>query len=221
MANTVMKKLILWGGTGQSLLINDFATELNYKVTLIVDNNPTVKSLIRGVNIVYTLEEMKKYLYQARISSALFAVAIGGKKGIDRLNIGKMLENEGLKPAKLVHPRAYVSKSAVIGKGCQILANSTVGPEVTIDDYVIVSTGAIVGHECHLGEGVHVGPGVTIAGLVKIGSCSFIGIGATLMPRITIGSNTVIGAGSVVTRNIPQRVVFKGNPAKYHCKNED
>ncbi|MNG25710.1 dTDP-3-amino-3,6-dideoxy-alpha-D-galactopyranose 3-N-acetyltransferase [compost metagenome] len=41
-----------------------------------------------------------------------------------------------------------------------------------------------------------------------------IGANATLLPGITIGRYAMIGAGSVVTRDVPERAVVVGNPAK-------
>jgi acetyltransferase-like isoleucine patch superfamily enzyme len=41
-----------------------------------------------------------------------------------------------------------------------------------------------------------------------------IGVGSIINPGVTIGKNTQIGSGSVVTRNIPDKVLAVGNPAK-------
>jgi galactoside O-acetyltransferase len=49
---------------------------------------------------------------------------------------------------------------------------------------------------------------------VRIGVNCWIGAGAIIMPGITIGDHSVIGAGSVVTRDIPSRVVAVGNPCR-------
>jgi len=35
-----------------------------------------------------------------------------------------------------------------------------------------------------------------------------------LCPGITVGENAVVGAGSVVTRDVPDRAVVLGNPAE-------
>lgn len=42
----------------------------------------------------------------------------------------------------------------------------------------------------------------------------WIGANAIILPGVTIGENAVIGAGSIVTKSVPDRVVFAGNPAK-------
>jgi acetyltransferase-like isoleucine patch superfamily enzyme len=41
-----------------------------------------------------------------------------------------------------------------------------------------------------------------------------IGAGAIILPRRTIGEGSIVGAGSIVTRDIPDRVVAFGQPAR-------
>ncbi len=49
---------------------------------------------------------------------------------------------------------------------------------------------------------------------VEIGSDVWVGGGAIICPGVRIGSKTVIGAGSVVTRDLPERVFAAGNPCR-------
>lgn len=49
---------------------------------------------------------------------------------------------------------------------------------------------------------------------VEIGHDVWVGGGAILLPGVRIGSQAVIGAGSVVTRDIPERVFAAGNPCR-------
>jgi len=46
---------------------------------------------------------------------------------------------------------------------------------------------------------------------IDIGADVWVGGGAVILPGVRIGSETVIGAGSVVTRDIPERVFAAGN----------
>ena len=41
-----------------------------------------------------------------------------------------------------------------------------------------------------------------------------IGGGVTILPDVTVGEKAVIGGGSVVTKNVPPRMVLSGVPAK-------
>jgi acetyltransferase-like isoleucine patch superfamily enzyme len=98
---------------------------------------------------------------------------------------------------------------------------------------------AYVGPRCHLGlvhierdvllaAGVHIPSGARSHGtddvripirdqhgsptLVRIGSGSWIGAAAVVMADV--GRDAIVGAGAVVTRNVPDRVVAAGVPAR-------
>jgi maltose O-acetyltransferase len=49
---------------------------------------------------------------------------------------------------------------------------------------------------------------------IEIGADVWVGGGAIICPGVKIGSQAVIGAGSVVTRDIPDRVFAAGNPCR-------
>lgn len=49
---------------------------------------------------------------------------------------------------------------------------------------------------------------------IKIGNDVWVGGNAVLCPGITIGDESIIAAGSIVTKDVPARVVVGGNPAK-------
>ncbi|MFX0181601.1 MAG: sugar O-acetyltransferase [Candidatus Hodarchaeota archaeon] len=56
--------------------------------------------------------------------------------------------------------------------------------------------------------------GPELAYEISIGDQVWIGSGAIILPGVTIGADSTIGAGSVVTKNIPSRVVAAGNPCQ-------
>ncbi|WP_127498095.1 acyltransferase [Paenibacillus glycanilyticus] len=58
-------------------------------------------------------------------------------------------------------------------------------------------------------------------GKIEVGDNVFFGINSIIMPGVTIGSNVIIGASSVVTKNIPDNMVYAGIPAKPICMIED
>lgn len=55
---------------------------------------------------------------------------------------------------------------------------------------------------------------VEMASPVHIGDDVWIGGGVIICPGVTIGRGTTVGAGSVVTRDIPGRVLAAGNPCR-------
>ena len=49
---------------------------------------------------------------------------------------------------------------------------------------------------------------------VYIGENAWIGAGVIIMPGIRIGRDAVVGAGSIVTRDVPERTIAVGNPCR-------
>ncbi|MBL1074275.1 sugar O-acetyltransferase [Nocardia sp. 2] len=49
---------------------------------------------------------------------------------------------------------------------------------------------------------------------ITIGDNVWLGAGVIVCPGVTIGSDTVVGAGSVVTRDLPDKVFAAGNPCR-------
>lgn len=49
---------------------------------------------------------------------------------------------------------------------------------------------------------------------VVIGDDVWIGVRAIILPGTKVGSHSIVGAGSVVTKDVPEKVIVAGNPAK-------
>jgi UDP-perosamine 4-acetyltransferase len=109
----------------------------------------------------------------------------------------------GYRFARIIHPSAIISYSAVLGDGVQVMAGSVVGPGAAIGVNSIINTRAAVDHDCRIGESVHIAPGATLSGSVSIGDGTHIGTGAVVIQGISIGRRCLIAAGAVVYRDLP------------------
>ena len=49
---------------------------------------------------------------------------------------------------------------------------------------------------------------------VVIGRNVWLGMGAIILPGVTVGDHAIIGAGAVVTKDVPEKTVVVGNPAR-------
>lgn len=116
----------------------------------------------------------------------------------------------------IVHPRAYVHESVLIGKGTVVFAGAIVQPDCVIGDQVIINTNSSIDHDCQIQNFVHIAPGVSLAGNVCIDEGSFLGIGSCVIPNTCVKKWAVIGAGGVVTSEIPDYTLAKGIPAKVY-----
>lgn len=57
-------------------------------------------------------------------------------------------------------------------------------------------------------------------GKIEVGEYSFIGANSIIMPGVIIGDHCVIGAGSIVTKDVPNGMVYAGIPARFICTTE-
>jgi acetyltransferase-like isoleucine patch superfamily enzyme len=105
----------------------------------------------------------------------------------------------------VVENKSTVGKKCKLETGCYITAYSEIG------DYCFIAPQVTTTNDNYLGrteERFKHFKGVT----VKLGGR--IGAGAVILPGLVIGADAVVGAGSVVTKDVPDRKVVVGAPAR-------
>lgn len=208
-----MKDVIIWGGAGQARVLREALPSSDFQVIAVFDNRP-IPSPFPDVPIYLGQEGFHSWQASRTGARQVHAcVAIGGSRGSDRLFLLEWLQQQGMQPLTVIHPRAFVASDARIGKGAQILAMSAVCSNATLGCAVIVNTSASIDHDCVIGDGVHIGPGANLAGEVRVDEYAFIGAGAVVLPRLKIGRSAIVGAGAVVIRDVAADEVVVGNPA--------
>ena len=111
-----------------------------------------------------------------------------------------------------------IQKGVTIGKNCKISSHSFLCEGVNIDDNVFIGhnvtfindkfpratneDGSLQTEEDWNCETTSIEKGVSI------------GSSATILCGITIAKGAIVGAGAVVTKNVPEKAVVAGNPAK-------
>jgi len=186
-----------------------------------------------GLDVVRAILDQNQYLWGKELlgipilgGDALLPTLV--EKGADCFVVGVgMIDNSRtrrrlyeyglslhLEPLSVVHPTAFISPSARLGKGCQLLAHSIVNTRAVLGNNVIINSGAIVEHDCVLGDHAHMATGALISGGVEIGSGTIIGLGASVLQGVRIGKESIIGAGAAVVKDVPDNVVAMGVPAR-------
>ena len=73
-----------------------------------------------------------------------------------------VLEQAGFSLPVIVHPRAWVSPSAVMEPGSVVLAMACVGADSRVCRGAIINMGALIDHDCVVGACVHAAPGAVV-----------------------------------------------------------
>lgn len=101
-----------------------------------------------------------------------------------------------------------------IGKGSVICAGTIITTNVQIKQFVQLNLGCTVGHDSILESFTTFAPGVNISGRCKIGSYTYFGTNSSLREKIEVGEHIVIGAQSTVVKDILEKGIYAGIPAK-------
>ena len=148
--------------------------------------------------------------------------------------------NAVIRSQSVIYAGTRIGDNFKCGHGILIRENNLIGDNVSIGTHSVVEAENQIGNNvrihsnCFIPEfviiedGVWIGPSVTILNVlhppcprftdcaksVRIKKNAKIGGNVTIGPRVTIGQNSLIGMGSVVTSDIPDKVLAFGNPAR-------
>lgn len=116
-----------------------------------------------------------------------------------------------------------IGDQCFIGPFVEIQRNASIGNNTRVQSHSFICEGVTIGEGCFIGHGVMFinddFAGGAPAGdssawkTTRIGNGVSIGSNATLLP-VTVCDGVVIGAGSVITKNISEKGIYAGNPAK-------
>lgn len=201
------KKLLVLGAKGTTKkALEILAAKNEYAEIALLDNYPDSDSVF-SYPIIGKCDDIAQF--RQDYSHAFVCIA-----GSDtRQNFLRKVADAGYEIPNIIHPLAYVSPSAKLGRGVLVDAFAAIQSDCVIGDGCMINTGAIIEHDNVLGACVTVTPNAVTAGNVTIGSCSFLGINSCVINEVRIGENALVAAGAVVICNLPGNVMAAGCPA--------
>lgn len=190
------KDLILIGGGGHAKQCFEILVQ-NHEFNTIgfIDDDPETKLLdlpyFGNLNMLSTF-------WNSGLKNVILGIGFNGN-----LKKRDILFNQYIKMGynipNIIHKDSSVSQFFHIsGKGIQIMANCTIGPDVVLEDNVIINSGAVVSHDCKIGCSSHITPGAILGGNVIIGRNCTIGMGSNIYLGVKISDNTTIKNGESI-----------------------
>jgi len=206
------QKVIILGGGGHAKMCIEIIKQMKtYEIIGIVDRNIKIGTKVMGIPVIAKDRDIDfKRLYNDGIG--LIVIGIGAVKDHSmRDKVYKKLKKFGFYLPNIVHPKASIEASVIMGEGNQIMANAILGSDVKIQNNCIINSGAIVSHDSILENNVHIAPGAILAGGVFVGENSLVGMGSTIYLYVKIGKHVIIFNNCSITKNVPDDSIIKNN----------
>lgn len=200
------KTVVIVGGSAGALIASEIFSS-KYKKVLFLETYANIENKkIIGDKIIDGLDFLKK-------RNVDYFIATGDNKQRKK-NYKLIFESTGKYPVNCIHDTAFVSKSSIMGFGNLICPFALIHTEAVIGNNTIINSGAIVEHSCKIKDYAQISPNATLCGYVEVGEESFVGAGSTVIPKIKIGKESIVAAGSSVIKDIGDKQLFAGVPAK-------
>ena len=188
-----------------------------------------------------TRENMKKLRSEMKPSSESFDVSYydqvssGSRIGCDCVIRGRafIYESSFLGDDVETGHNVIIRENAKVGNETRIGTNTVLDSSfeansvgVVVGDRVSIQTGVYIPAPIIIGNGVFIGPNVVFTNdryppspernLIIVEDKAAIGANSTVIAGVEIGANSMVAAGSIVTRDVPENDVVKGNPARHY-----
>jgi acetyltransferase-like isoleucine patch superfamily enzyme len=118
----------------------------------------------------------------------------------------------------LIREKTRIGDRTAIGTATVIDGNTNIGNNVSLQSMVYIPTNTTIGDHVFIGPNAvltndrYPPSGCLTGPIVKAGAA--IGANATILPGVCIGEGAFVAAGSVVTHDIPDRMMAIGSPAR-------
>jgi sugar O-acyltransferase (sialic acid O-acetyltransferase NeuD family) len=157
-------RLLLVGADGHGRSVAE-AAELSRQFAVVgfLDDSLPAGETVLSVSVLGPVASMANH----QSAADLVIVAIGNNTVREKLV--QQLAAMGFKWATVIHPRAIVSPSAVLGAGSAVMADTIVGTEARLGVRSIVNSGAVVDHQATVEDFGHLGVNASLAGGTVLG----------------------------------------------------
>lgn len=186
-----MSSIIIYGSQQFAHYVRDLAEECGHDFVGFIDD------FSKGRDILGTFDEVRKQYSPREIR---IVIAIGYQNLKARWEVINKVNNTGFEILTLIHPKAYVHKNAVIGKGSIICAGAVIDYNARIGEATFVWPNVTVNHDAKIGENCFLSPHVNICGFAHIGDNCFLGASSVVINGSNVYDNSFIKAGTIYYR---------------------
>lgn len=201
--------VIIGAGGGAKMCIDALRDSNDFIVVGLLDDSVSLGTKVLGVPVVGNLNSINSLL-DIHISNFVIAFGVLEKRK-KRYELYLSLKERGCSFPNIIHPKAIVEKSVIMGHGNVILAGANVGSSVILGDLNYINNNSLVSHDCCLLNNIHIAPSAVLASSINIKSHVLVGMNSTLFYGINIGESTTILNGLIINCDIESNTTQKIN----------
>ncbi|WP_288333561.1 NeuD/PglB/VioB family sugar acetyltransferase [uncultured Cloacibacillus sp.] len=203
-----VKDMVIYGAGGLgreilSLLKRDYADV--WSVIGFIDDSQDMPKEIDGVQLF-----SKDFLDGRELAVVLGFADPEGKSRVFK----DLSKKKNLSFPNVISKKAVIDSNARLGKGVIITDFCWISTNASVDNAVFINVGSAIGHDAIVGDCCSIMPQCAISGNVTIGRTTLIGAKTFILQGIAIGDSAMIAAGTVVCRNVGNKEIALGNPAR-------
>jgi acetyltransferase EpsM len=211
----VVTKIVILGGAGDGAVVAEAIRDLaangaRISIHGFLDDAVPQGSAPLGAPVLGALHEWPRLDPDVVFIAALHKV----KQMESRASLIARLGIPETRWTSVIHPTARVAGDVRVGAGSFLAAYAVVQPGSRIGRHVSIRAGANVGHDAVLEDFSYAGPNSTLAGRAVLEQGAHLGPNAAVLDQRRVGRYSVVGLCSAVTRDIPEREIWMGVPAR-------
>lgn len=184
------EKLLLVGAGGFGRVVSELAVQ-KYDCAF-VDDGVETGTEICGVKVVGCVSDLPKLFDTYK----LLVVTIGNNAVRER--IYNTAEKIGYAFPNLIHPSAYVSPYAKMGRGCVLLHNAVVQNGSAVGSGVLLNPGVEIHHDCSVDDFALIYTNSVVRTYAKVGKRVRIGSNVTISNEVTVPDDADIKNGTAL-----------------------
>lgn len=203
-----MKRVLIVGGGGFGLELYGYiqadiaAGRLSGFVLGGVLDDSAQCELMRKTSDAAYLGPLRNYI---PAGDEVVLIALGN--ATNRMKLGNDLATRGLVQWTYVHPSAWVSPTATLGKGVIVSPNCVINANAQVGDNVAINVFCSIGHGAVIGAHSVLSPFSALSGDASLGERCFLGTRATLFPKVSMGNGCVVDAHSAVKQSVGDKKI--------------
>lgn len=181
----------------------------NWEMTGFIDDNEKIHG--KFVNGIPILGGTNYLLQRSEISNVILGIADPDVK--EKLWL-KLSKNENLLFPNLIHPAINLNGTIEMGYGNIISENVSFSSNILLKNFTLLHFNSSVGHDVTIENYSTVYPGVNLSGFSNLEEKAQVGTNACVLPGVKVGESAFVGAGSVVNANVANNTIVVGSPAR-------